>query len=163
MFVGYSPGHDWDCYEMWDPKTKHVHQSCDVIWLRRMMYSKEDGAQVPALEPVVVIPSEDGSIKFILDEDEMENVNARAAAIVENMTLPPVNVVPVPRPAGRDVTAGLGVVTRYGHTIRRLFRMDSRTVEQGRLTQAEVTFYSEMQELGKLVLFVLHELYLADP
>ena len=38
MMVGYADNHTPDCYQMYDPKTKRVHVTRDVIWLRRMYY-----------------------------------------------------------------------------------------------------------------------------
>ncbi len=39
MFVGYALDHPGDCYRMWNPETKRVHETRDVIWLRRMFYT----------------------------------------------------------------------------------------------------------------------------
>ena len=41
MFVGYTMDHPRDCYWMWDPNTKRVHETRDVIWLHRMFYEKK--------------------------------------------------------------------------------------------------------------------------
>ena len=38
MKVGYADNHPPDCYRMYDPNTKRVHVTRDVIWLRRMYY-----------------------------------------------------------------------------------------------------------------------------
>jgi hypothetical protein len=43
MFVGYATDHDGDIYRMWDPRSKRVQETRDVIWLRRMFYSKQSG------------------------------------------------------------------------------------------------------------------------
>ena len=40
MFVGYALNHPGDCYRMWDPKTGRVHETQDIIWLKRMFYEK---------------------------------------------------------------------------------------------------------------------------
>jgi hypothetical protein len=40
MFVGYSKNHPGDTYRMYDPSTGGIHDSRDVIWLRRMYYQK---------------------------------------------------------------------------------------------------------------------------
>jgi hypothetical protein len=42
IFIGYSNDHAGDCYLMWDPKTKCMHSSGYVIWLRRMYYERPD-------------------------------------------------------------------------------------------------------------------------
>ncbi|MGH7955289.1 MAG: reverse transcriptase domain-containing protein [Gloeomargaritales cyanobacterium] len=41
VFVGYAKNHDGDCYRMWNPNTSRVHETRDVIWLKRMFHRKE--------------------------------------------------------------------------------------------------------------------------
>lgn len=52
MFVGYADDHAGDVYEMWDPKTKRIHKTRDVIWLKRMFYEKPKDKKefVPRIE-----------------------------------------------------------------------------------------------------------------
>ena len=38
MFVGYNTDSGDDVYRMWNPKTKIIHRTRDIIWLRRMYY-----------------------------------------------------------------------------------------------------------------------------
>ena len=47
MFVGHSKNHDGDCYEMWYPKTNSIYHSRDVVWLKRMYYTRapEEGVE----------------------------------------------------------------------------------------------------------------------
>jgi hypothetical protein len=40
MFVGYAVKHPGDTYRMWDPVTGGIHETRDIIWLRRMYYGK---------------------------------------------------------------------------------------------------------------------------
>jgi hypothetical protein len=40
MFVGYSKNHPGDTYCMFNPSTGGIHDTRDVIWLRRMFYQK---------------------------------------------------------------------------------------------------------------------------
>jgi len=40
MFIGYAVNHPGDCYRMYDPKTRRVHITRDIIWLKRMYYEK---------------------------------------------------------------------------------------------------------------------------
>jgi hypothetical protein len=53
MFVGYAADHSADCYRMWDPLTSRLHVSRDVVWLRRMFFTKK---VLGDDELVVVIP-----------------------------------------------------------------------------------------------------------
>ena len=38
MFVGYAMDHEGDTYRMWNPETKMIMESRDVIWLNRMYF-----------------------------------------------------------------------------------------------------------------------------
>jgi hypothetical protein len=38
MFEGYSPEHNGDTRRMWDPDTKRVHLSRDIVWLNYMFF-----------------------------------------------------------------------------------------------------------------------------
>jgi hypothetical protein len=40
MMVGYALNHPGDTYRMYDPKSGGIHETRDVIWLRRMYYQK---------------------------------------------------------------------------------------------------------------------------
>ena len=55
MMVGYALDHPGDTYRMWDKRTKRVHVTRDVIWLRRMYF-----------DPVVV-PEEIGEMQTVID------------------------------------------------------------------------------------------------
>ena len=50
MFIGYALDYAEDVYRMWDPHTGGVHETLDIIWLRRMYYTN----QVTAGEDFVV-------------------------------------------------------------------------------------------------------------
>jgi hypothetical protein len=54
MMVGYSTNHTGDCYEMWDPNTGGVHTTRDIIWPKRMYFTKPN--LVPKLSPNLVYP-----------------------------------------------------------------------------------------------------------
>jgi hypothetical protein len=38
MFVGYASNHEGDCYRMWNPNTKTVFETLDVVFLNRMFF-----------------------------------------------------------------------------------------------------------------------------
>ena len=38
MLIGYDINSGNDAYRMWDPDTKKIHNTCDIILLRRMFY-----------------------------------------------------------------------------------------------------------------------------
>jgi hypothetical protein len=59
MFVGYAMDHPGDCYRMWNPATKRVHETRDVIWMRRMYYAapvKEADVAIGPIELEIEIP-----------------------------------------------------------------------------------------------------------
>ena len=41
MMIGYALEHPGDTYRMWNPDTNGVHQSRNVIWMKRMYYQKK--------------------------------------------------------------------------------------------------------------------------
>jgi hypothetical protein len=48
MFVWYSPNHAADTLRMWDPDTKRVHLTRDIIWLNKMFFNNNpDFIDVP--------------------------------------------------------------------------------------------------------------------
>jgi hypothetical protein len=55
MMVGYTLDHPGETYRMWDPRTKNVHVTRDVIWLRRMYYDPG------------VVPEEIGENRTVID------------------------------------------------------------------------------------------------
>ena len=45
MFIGYSMNHDGDVFRMYNPATKRVIKTRDVIWMLRMYYGKKEKPQ----------------------------------------------------------------------------------------------------------------------
>jgi hypothetical protein len=61
MFVGYPDLHASDNYRMWDPRSKRVHITRDVIWLNKMFFE-----QPPTL-PTAEIYSINNSLETFLE------------------------------------------------------------------------------------------------
>ena len=40
LFIGYATQHEGDCWRMYNPETRRVSQTWDVIWLNSMYYEK---------------------------------------------------------------------------------------------------------------------------
>jgi hypothetical protein len=38
MFVGYASNHKSNCYRKWNPNTKKVSETCDIVFLNRMFF-----------------------------------------------------------------------------------------------------------------------------
>ena len=91
VFVGYAENHSGDCYRMWNPTSRKVTESHDVIWLHRMFYQDNvtsDMAMLPEVKMSVheilqdTIASmklegahmrEPGGIDPVHDETELES------------------------------------------------------------------------------------------
>ena len=52
MMVGYAEQHDGDVYRMWNPLTRKIHVTRDVIWLKQMLFKKmvDEEAAIPGAE-----------------------------------------------------------------------------------------------------------------
>jgi hypothetical protein len=76
IFIGYTKDHDGDCYRMWDPITSGVHTTRDIIWLRRMFYTKNIGFDIVA-EPDI--------LKDTPPAQPAETTLAEAPVVLENL------------------------------------------------------------------------------
>jgi hypothetical protein len=72
MFVGYAGNHKGDVYRMWNPKTRKIHITRDVTFLKRMLFQT-------TVDEVAVVPSVTQDV-IALDAgestNEMEPTNA---------------------------------------------------------------------------------------
>ena len=90
VFVGYANNHSHDCYRMYNPNTKKVSETRDVVWLHRMFYQYEiDGdiamlpdirvelSELTASDAVVLSNGKEvreaGGVDPVANEDEIEN------------------------------------------------------------------------------------------
>ena len=81
MFVGYAVDHAGDCYRMWDPRTGRVHESRDIIWLKRMFFTKNQTPGSFEIIPVidyVPIASTNSDIEKTVDQEILENQEQEA-------------------------------------------------------------------------------------
>merc|ERR1719183_865396 len=67
MMVGYAEDHSEDVYLMWNPATKQVVLSRDVIWLPRMLFQKKNRAN-----EIHVNDDDDDSIEEVPDAEARE-------------------------------------------------------------------------------------------
>jgi len=76
LFVGYPLNHPSDCYRMYDPETKRVHLSRDIVWLKRMYY-------LPVVTPEIAIPPLTLIVDGVeLDDDDWVIVNPTSTSTV---------------------------------------------------------------------------------
>jgi len=52
IFLGYSLDHAGDTYRMWNPKTEGLHNTIDVIWLKRVYFTKQPPTYDVVIESV---------------------------------------------------------------------------------------------------------------
>ena len=63
MIVGYNHNSGEDVYSMWYPGTNRLHQTRDVIWLKKIYHEMmKQGAEVINSEPNVVSIKIEGDI-----------------------------------------------------------------------------------------------------
>ncbi len=51
MFVGYASNHKGDCYRMWNPKTKRVSKTHDVVFLNKMLLKATNNKEYKEIAP----------------------------------------------------------------------------------------------------------------
>ena len=71
MFVGYMYNHLGDCYRMYDPKTGRTHETCDIIWLKWMLYKRLPNQRELTTEPIMYDIIQDQ--QHDQDQDEENN------------------------------------------------------------------------------------------
>jgi hypothetical protein len=90
MFVRYALDHAGAVYRMWNPKTGWVHETCDVIWLRRMYFEKpveqEEIGIMPTLDENKMVQageSKAAQMTETLSESESDDDHSEAGEIEE--------------------------------------------------------------------------------
>ena len=98
IFVGYAAQHEGDCWRMYNPMTRHITQTRDVIWLNRMYYKTLNSSEtledpIVALEVIKPNLSEDSSDS----KEELEVVPASKHGEMERPHwIPQASTVTVP-------------------------------------------------------------------
>lgn len=139
MFVGYALEHSGDCYRMWDPETNGIHESRDVIWLKRMYFK-------PTVTPAIETPAE-----IIFDEETPTAVEAGEGTRNEEQ-----DTVDTPtdnKQGGGNAAANTTgnattmVTTRSGRVVRPNPRYDGSALNyEIKLTEAEQAYFQAMQQ-----------------
>ena len=134
MMVGYALNHAGDTYRMWDMKTNRVHETRDIIWLKRMYFEKEEEAQDVVIEPDVGVDPKE--VAEIVEAGEKEEPQADEEEVVEE-------------------EVGAGNQTRSGRIVNRPTRLieEMNAISsdyQIKLSKSEVNYYDAMREIGAL-------------
>jgi hypothetical protein len=134
MLVGYALDHAGDCYRMWNPDTNGIHETRDVIWLRRMFYEKPSTSYEIVDAPVLSDTAEkvvdimqvgEGTVE--LDDNEDSN-------------LP--DVMPTATRSGRIVQAPIRLIEEINATTTDTYEI--------KLTEAETNYYAAMKHFGEV-------------
>ena len=158
MFVGYMKDHAGDIYHMWDPNTNGIHETHDIIWLRRMFFKK--------LKPTykVVAPIEfdaddlngnkeagDNFDNFGVREGENEDDDKSEIANTEQA-----NMVDEEEGPLNDVQVDKGIITRSGRVViskpmRLIEEMGACSYEIS-LSAVEQEYYNTMWKINEMAL-----------
>ena len=162
MFVGYALDHDGDCYRMWNPETDGVHTTRDIIWLRRMYFSKPNESAIVG-EPLLV----EGAPDNMTTQDNAASVNEESSAgegddVADDLTQATDNTTQL---EDLDVR---GRTSRYGRKIRAPRKLNLLQIDELddseigalsaegamaareyeiKLSNAENNYYARMEEL----------------
>jgi len=149
MMVGYALHHAGDTYRMWDKETNRVHETRDVIWLKRMYFETPVARPTLLIEPV--IDADHGDDNPSIEVGEGEN-NPIAAG---NDTVEAEEAGDVEEAVNVEEAVDQGMRTRSGRAVNnptRLIEEMAAVVDdyKCRLTDAEANYYSAMKEIGAL-------------
>ena len=73
MFVGYALHHAGDCYRMFNPKTKGIHQTRDVQWLKRMYYDQATSKVGENDDEMITYDDEEDKTSSVAEQNNAEN------------------------------------------------------------------------------------------
>jgi hypothetical protein len=183
MFVGYSPTHSGDTYRMLNWKTKRVHVTRDIIWLKRMFFDpaplvRERNQLIPALAltsdahvatPGEVLPDAEGDDNELNEpkeddddndtdsgeEDDEEDVNPTMPGLVTRSGR-------VSRPSRKVREEREAQAAQAERTIESVEEVNAPMVDfdyEIRHTEAERAYYSTMRELGMLAMEGQHKMW----
>jgi hypothetical protein len=136
MFVGYALDHSGDCYRMWDPVTKRVHETRDVIWLKRLFYTK------PATEADIAT----GPMEIDIDNEVEKAPSSTAGEGNENAEAAEAEEIGVPDSDNQATV----VTTKTGRTVKAPQRLIEEIGAVAgnyeiQLTEAEMNYYTAMK------------------
>jgi hypothetical protein len=145
MMVGYALDHPGDCYRMWDPKTARVHETRDVVWLKRMFYEKAIAEKHVGIGPIYFTMEEgddvneevgEGNINAAAEIDDDNGSSAFSASESEDMEEEEQIEVEVTR-SGRAVKPPTRFIEEIGAAAKQY---------KIQLTAAEMNYYAAMRE-----------------
>ena len=157
MFIGYTKDHAENVYCMWDSDTSGIHETRDIIWLKRMYFEK------PKLIHEVIAPVEYDADDPYGDEeagDNFDNFGVREGeSDDEKSEITDTEQADVMDEEEEEPLDGIqedaGIVTRSGRAIskptRLIEEMGACSYEIG-LSAAEREYYNVMWKMGEMAL-----------
>jgi hypothetical protein len=140
MMIGYAPDHPGDTYRMWDPKTRGVHETRDIIWLKQMFYQKV------VIEEEIVVDEpgiqagkskDDGSVSSgERDTDDNEDNSDEDDDDDDDEKMPPLTTR-----SGRNVNPPARLVEEIAAVASNYYEIG--------LTNSEQRYYDTMHEFGQ--------------
>jgi hypothetical protein len=135
MMVGYANDHTGDCYRMWDANTSRVHETRDIIWLKRMYYTK------PTITPEFISDMEAGESEA---PNESSGESGTISEVDDSATQEPIEQARVnDDEATPTPTTPSTAVTSSGRTVAKPTRLIEEAGEIT-LTKAEESYYNAM-------------------
>jgi hypothetical protein len=127
MFVGYASNHKGDCYRMWNPNTKKISKTRDVVFLKRMFFG------TPTMPVCKKQSTDNGDLNSVQQDERGGTITAEFVTVDDDAIT--VEFVDSSVPDTPVVNNNLGQ-SKYGHTYRRTTHYDPMT---GRTIGAEAT------------------------
>jgi hypothetical protein len=74
MFVGYSTTHAGNTYRMWDPRSRRVHITRDILWLNKMFFNQSDNVRITYTRGISRnLDTENLEVKSVKSDDNQNN------------------------------------------------------------------------------------------
>jgi hypothetical protein len=74
MFVGYSTTHAGNTYRMWDPRSRRVHITRDILWLNKMFFNQSDNVRITYTRGISRnLETENLEVKSVKSDDNQNN------------------------------------------------------------------------------------------
>jgi hypothetical protein len=155
MMTGYATDHEGDCYRMWDPKTKGIHETRDVIWMKRMYYEKDIGQGI-IVPPMIINGIDDPTPATTPEAPTQEGPDTGTASVLtregedhdklDNTTVP-ANAETARTRSGRTISPPERLIQEIG-AIAAAVATAAANYEIA-LTASEIQYYATMKELGE--------------
>jgi hypothetical protein len=137
MFMGYASNHEGNCYRMWNPNTKKVFKTRDVVFLNRMLF------RTPTMTVQKKQSADDEDLKSV--QQDKRGGTITAGFVTNGINVATVESVDSFEPDTPVVNNNLGQ-SKYGCTYRRTMHYNPTT---GHTIGAEATVLANYYQCVK--------------